>query len=116
MVEEIVNDTKLRFKRFIITELKTSARLNQGHWQTLVKGNWKDDEGNIEAGSYLVSMAQPFARLVAVLLEPDSSDSLLSWNFFDSWLTTQWGNELLPYPVLRLDELPPLITRKTVDF
>jgi len=115
-VERIGKDSKMKFKRFIISELKTNARLNQGHWQTIVKGEWKDDEGKVEAGSYLVSMAQPFARLIAVFLEPDSSDSLLAWNFFDSWLTTQWGSELLPYPVLRLDELQPLIKRKIVDF
>jgi hypothetical protein len=115
-VEKTGKDMKMKFKRFIFSEIKANARLDQGHWQTLVKGEWKDDEGDIEAGSYFVSMAQPFARLISVFLEPDNTDSLLAWNFFDSWLATQWGNQLLPYPVLRLDELQPMIKTKTSDF
>lgn len=104
-VEKIEKDIQTKFKRFKFSELKSAPRLNQGHWQTLVKGDWVEEDGIIQRGGYFISMAQPFARLIGVLLEPDSSDSLLAWNFFDSWLVSQWGNEILPYPVIRIDNL-----------
>jgi hypothetical protein len=107
-IERIEKAMTIKFKRFIFSELKASSSLNQGHWQTNVKGEWKEEEGIITGGSYYISMAQPFARLIAVMLEPDNSDSLLAWNFFDSWLSSQWGNQLLPYPVLRVDDLQQL--------
>jgi hypothetical protein len=38
----------------------------------------------VAAGSWLIPMDQPRARLVALLLEPASPDSLLRWGFFDA--------------------------------
>lgn len=107
-VEKVEKEIKIRYKRFFITELKPSPNLNQGHWQTNVKGEWKEEDGFIAGGSYFVSMAQPLARLISIMLEPDNADSLATWNFFDSWLSTQWGNQLLPYPILRIDNLQEL--------
>ena len=34
------------------------------------------------AGSYVVSLAQPAARVALHLLEPDAPDSLVAWGFF----------------------------------
>ncbi|MGL6290889.1 MAG: M14 family metallopeptidase [Silanimonas sp.] len=39
---------------------------------------------SVAAGSWLISMDQPKARLVALLLEPASPDSFLRWGFFDA--------------------------------
>ncbi|GAB3740370.1 M14 family metallopeptidase [Silanimonas algicola] len=47
--------------------------------QTLETG-----EQAIPAGSWLVPMDQPKARLAALLLEPASPDSFLRWGFFDA--------------------------------
>ena len=41
-------------------------------------------EQAIPAGSWLVPMDQPKARLAALLLEPASPDSFLRWGFFDA--------------------------------
>jgi hypothetical protein len=34
-------------------------------------------------GDFIVDMAQPLANLIFYMLEPQSDDGLLSWNFFD---------------------------------
>jgi hypothetical protein len=47
--------------------------------QTLETG-----EQAVPAGSWLVPMDQPKARLAALLLEPASPDSFLRWGFFDA--------------------------------
>ena len=41
-------------------------------------------EQDIAAGSWLIPMDQPKARLIALLLEPASPDSFLRWGFFDA--------------------------------
>jgi hypothetical protein len=51
----------------------------------------------LPAGTLLVRADQRLARLAAQLLEPESEDSLSSWNFFEA----ATGDH---YPVLRLTE------------
>ncbi len=104
-VTRLKDHKKINYKEFILSSLRTDKRPDQGHWRTRVNGEWKEASGSIPAGSYVVVLNQPIYRLISVLLEPDSTDSLVSWNYFDSWLVTQWGGRLLPYPVLRLDTL-----------
>ena len=53
-------------------------------------------------------MRQPLARLIPVLLEPASGDSLAAWGFFNRALARQWSSEPGIYPVLRLDARPPV--------
>ena len=43
-------------------------------------------------------MAQPLANVAAYLLEPESDDGLLVWNFFDRQLAPQWGRAQQTYP------------------
>jgi len=48
----------------------------------------------------------PLARVIAVLLEPSSTDSLATWGFFNRPLVRQWSSEPGDYPVLRLAARP----------
>ncbi|HNX50253.1 MAG TPA: hypothetical protein PKL08_08820, partial [Thermoanaerobaculaceae bacterium] len=63
-------------------------------------------EVGLPAGSVWVDLRQPLARLVPVLLEPLSGDSLAAWGFFNRALVRQWSAEPGVYPVLRLDARP----------
>jgi hypothetical protein len=45
----------------------------------------------------IVRTAQPLGLLAMYLLEPESDDGLVTWNFFDAWLAP--GRE---FPVLAL--------------
>jgi hypothetical protein len=47
-------------------------------------------------------MAQPLANVAAYLLEPESDDGLLVWNFLDRYLVPQWGSGFFPYPVCKI--------------
>ncbi len=53
------------------------------------------EERELGAGAVIVRTSQPLGRLAAWLLEPESSDGLVTWNFFDEHLRE--GGE---YPVL----------------
>ena len=54
------------------------------------------------AGTIVVRTAQPLGNLIAYLLEPQSNDGLVFWNFFDRYLVPQWGSGYNPYPVYKV--------------
>lgn len=56
----------------------------EGHAMIAVQGAWRPDTRDLPAGSLFVPIAQPNARLVMSLLEPEAPDSLVSWGFFDN--------------------------------
>ncbi len=53
-------------------------------------------------GTLIIATAQPLANVAAYLLEPESDDGLLVWNFFDRYVVSQWRRKLQTYPVYRL--------------
>lgn len=55
-------------------------------------------------------MAQPLANVAAHLLEPESPDGLVTWNFLDRYLAFQWIPQPMEAPVYRLHEAANLVT------
>jgi hypothetical protein len=70
----------------------------QGHRVTTLRGHEASSEVR-ELGEdvLIVRTAQPLGLLAMYLLEPESDDGLVTWNFFDAWLAP--GRE---FPVLAL--------------
>jgi hypothetical protein len=91
-------------ERFKFDEIKGAGQLNQGHYTQTVKGEFIAEEKEFPAGTYLVKTNQKLGNLAACLLEPQSDDGLLLWNYFDKYLVPQWGGDFFPYPVYRLME------------
>ena len=56
----------------------------EGHQTLTVTGAWKAEPQDIAAGALFVPIAQPRARLVMALLEPQAPDSLLAWGEFNN--------------------------------
>lgn len=56
----------------------------EGRHTVSVEGEWKTESCSAAKGSLWIPTAQRGATLVAQLFEPDSSDSLLRWGFFNS--------------------------------
>ncbi len=113
-VERLVEPARLAVELFTTTEVTGATRLNQGHYTTSVKGSYSRVEREFPAGTIYVSTAQALGGLAAVLLEPESDDGLLVWNFFDRYLTVQWGGGPQAYPVFRLLE-PANLVRETIQ-
>ncbi len=61
-----------------------SAQSVEGHQRLSVQGQWRDDSRAIGAGALFVPIAQPQARLVMAMLEPQAPDSLLQWGEFNN--------------------------------
>jgi murein tripeptide amidase MpaA len=72
-------------ERYRFSEVVWAARPFEGrHMISALKQVAETGPAELTAGSWLIPMDQPRARLVALLLEPGSPDSLLRWGFFDA--------------------------------
>ena len=100
--EKLITDSRIDVQRFDITELKGSAKLNQGHYTNTIEGKYVNGPVDFPAGTIIVRTAQPLGDLAAYLLEPQSNDGLLFWNFLDRYLVPQWGIGYNPYPVFKV--------------
>jgi len=101
-LEKLVNNTKIPAEYFEISELKGSARLNQGHYNNTINGKFRSDIIDFPAGSLVVRTSQPLANVAAYLLEAQSNDGLVTWNYLDRYLVPQWGSGYNAYPVYRV--------------
>lgn len=110
LVERLTAATSLRVEAFSVTQLKGSEYSDQGHYTSTVEGTYATKEVNFPAGTYFVSMAQPLANVAAHLLEPESPDGLVTWNFLDRYLAFQWIPQPVESPVYRLHEAANLVT------
>ncbi len=110
-VEKLTKAITLDVEGFQIKELKSSERLNQGHYLNTVTGEYVKETREFPEGTVYVTTAQPLANLAAYLLEPESDDGFLVWNFFDRFLATQWRRAPQTYPVYKLLKPAKLVTK-----
>jgi hypothetical protein len=101
-IERLTEPAKCIAERFEITNLKAATSLNQGHYLNTITGRYINETMDFPAGTIIVRTSQPLANLAAYLLEPESNDGLLTWNFLDKYLVPQWGTGYNQYPVYRV--------------
>jgi hypothetical protein len=112
-LEKMTVASELEVERFEISALGGSSRLNQGHYTNTVKGSFVREIIGFPTGTLVIRTSQPLANLAAYLLEPQSDDGLLTWNFFDRYLVPQWGAGYYNYPVYKVISKTEL---KTIPF
>jgi hypothetical protein len=111
IVTEILEESiTLEVDQFNLDTLKGSNRLNQGHYTNEASGSFSKVSKEFAKGTIVIRTAQHLGNLVSYLLEPQSDDSLLKWNFFDRYLVPQWERGFYPYPVFKLAEFTELNT------
>ncbi len=71
---------------FHVDSTIASARSFQGHREMRLTGSWRTERVTVPAGSYFVRVDQPLGTLAVYLLEPQSDDGLVTWNYFDRQL------------------------------
>ncbi len=115
LVERLTQARTLSVQGFKVEELKGQQRPYQGHRLNSVTGEYFQEEVEFPAGSLFIPLAQPLANVAAYLLEPESDDGLLVWNFFDRQLAPQWGRAQQAYPVYKLMQPVALIKVRVGD-
>jgi hypothetical protein len=56
----------------------------EGRMRARLEGSWSRETHSIRAGALFVPVAQPLARLLMALLEPQAPDSLAAWGLFNA--------------------------------
>ncbi len=92
-------EISLKAERFRIDSSKVEEREFEGHKLRTLTGAWQPSDETIRAGSIVIPMDQPLARLAFLLFDPRSDDGLMAWNILDPILGQSPGPAF--YPVLR---------------
>ena len=58
----------------------------QGHYLKAAKVAKKVEKVRLPAGSFFVPAGQPKANLISYMLEPETDDNLLTWNYLDNYV------------------------------
>ncbi len=69
---------------FRATKVTYSKIPFEGHTTMTFEGRWQPEARDIPAGSLFVPVAQPNARVLVALLEPQAPDSFAAWGFFNT--------------------------------
>ena len=86
IVEKLDKEEKLTGEIFTVEKITKSARKFEGHLMASAEGKFEPATRTFQKGDYKVDLAQPLANLIFYMLEPQSDDGLLTWNFFDAYL------------------------------
>jgi hypothetical protein len=101
-VEELQKNKTVKGEVFLIDSLKKSDREFEGHFMASVEGKFISKKATFKKGDFYVDMAQPLTNLIFYMLEPQSDDGLLTWNFFDNYLASKKVNsKKVEFPVFK---------------
>ena len=113
LVEKLVQPATLDVESFKTKEIKGAERLYQGHRTNTIKGEYAKEQKEFPVGTIFVTTAQPLANVAAYLLEPESDDGLVVWNYFDRDLVGQFGGGPGAFPIYKLSK-PAILGKETV--
>lgn len=102
-MRELAADTQLAVERFSITDMTKAPKPFQGHQETRLKGTYDKAQLTVGEGSLFIPANQPLARLAFYLIEPESDDGLVTWNWIENGIAP--GQT---YPVYRVTGAAPL--------
>lgn len=84
---KIKNDTSLTLGVFRVIDFESSKKPYEGHFQLTNPLIEKEQElVKLKRGDWMISTHQKNALFIHSVLQPETEDSYLSWNFFDSYL------------------------------
>ena len=81
-LEAAVNE--LPVEAFRASRVEFSATPFEGRMRARIEGAWLRERMPVGGGALFVPIAQPRARLLMSLLEPQAPDSLAAWGFFNA--------------------------------
>ncbi|MFC1500571.1 M14 family zinc carboxypeptidase [Candidatus Zixiibacteriota bacterium] len=82
-VEKLVTPVTTTVERYRVASAEYATSTYQNHLLATVGVELYTEEITLPAGTYLVRTGQNGGTLAAYLLEPDTDDSLVTWNFLD---------------------------------
>jgi hypothetical protein len=74
----------VRVEAFRARDVQFAVAPFEGRMRVQIAGSWQDETQDIATGALFVPIAQPLARLLMHLLEPQAPDSFAAWGFFNA--------------------------------
>jgi murein tripeptide amidase MpaA len=74
----------VRVEAFRATGTHFASRPFEGRMRATLSGSWQRESQDVDVGALFVPVAQPKARLLMHLLEPQAPDSFAAWGFFNA--------------------------------
>jgi hypothetical protein len=96
-IETLAAATDVDAEVYKLTRIEKAARPFQEHTMNTVEVEARQERRRVDAGSVLVRTGHPLGNLIVYLLEPQSTDSLTSWNVLDDAIAE--GED---FPVVRI--------------
>ena len=97
IIEELSVPLVTQVQSFVIDKVVRSEREFQGHRSIKITGHSQLEKAEFPVGTIVVRSAQPLANLAFYLLEAESDDGFVAWNFLDDYL-----KESRKYPIQKL--------------
>ncbi len=85
-LEALTKPMSIEVESFVVDKFTRATRVFQGHREITIKGHAQSDKVDFPAGSIVIQTAQPLAKLIFHLLEAESGDGFVAWNFLDDYL------------------------------
>lgn len=104
-VEQAIVAGTVRAERFLIDSVVRQSQTFQGHQEVRLEGRWETVEATpLDPSAYVIRGGHPLGILALYLIEPQSDDGLVAWNFLDPWLPPAGAASGAPYPIVRVVE------------
>jgi hypothetical protein len=102
IVDKLTRPKTFSGQVFYVDRLQKAEQTFEGHYMASAEGHFATDKKKFKKGDYIVDMAQPLANVIFYLLEPQSDDGFVTWNFFDSYFEKlDVNNKSVEYPVFK---------------
>ena len=101
-VQRISTGCNMTAEAFAADSVIVSPTAFQGRREVRVDGGWRRTDVRLEAGAFVVPLAQPLGVLATYLVDPRSDDGLVAWNVGD-----RVSNNRLQLSPTRLAASPP---------
>ncbi len=102
-IYRLSEDTLLSIEAHTIKAAKSAGRMYQGHNAVRAETSVAQNELTFNTGSWYIPAGQPLGNLVCYLLEPESEDGLVTWNYFDVFMANE--SEFPVYRIMQAKEI-----------
>lgn len=101
-VDEVKRSKTMSGEQFVVEKYELAQRKFEGHNMVRANGKFVTAKMRARKGDFIVSLSQTLGTLAFYLLEPESDDGLVTWNFFDENVEKQkHHNNPITYPVFK---------------
>lgn len=101
-VIKLDKNTRFSGESFFIESYNKSPRKFEGHQMASIEGKFKSLDMTANKGDYMIDLAQPLANLIFYMLEPQSDDGIVTWNFMDAYIgANQERFSPVDYPIFK---------------